>query len=51
MNYAVNCSMNETFLVEADDKDEAVDIATMRMEDTYGLAPGQVKIESIEVIK
>lgn len=50
-NYAINCSFSDIYFVEGRDKEDAIDEATVRMEDLYGLAPGQVKIESIEVIK
>lgn len=48
--YTVNCSFNETFLVDADTQEDAMDCATMQMEDLYGLAFGQVKINSIKEI-
>ncbi len=51
MNYAVNLTFNQTLFVEADDKEEASDVATEQFEEIYGLAPGQAEVNSIEEIK
>lgn len=48
--YAIECSSDELFFIEADSQEDAIDSATMRMEDLYGVAPGQVKINSIKEI-
>ena len=50
-NYVVNCSINETMFIEAEDADTAADIAIAQMETGYDVAPGQAEVNSIEEIK
>lgn len=49
-SYTVNVSIKETFIVDADTQEDAMESATIRMEDLYGAAPGQVEINSIKEI-